>query len=375
MSRMGAEDGFEKDVPEHLRSETMERISEAAWGHPVEGVTIIDSEKRNVTNVEATGTILINGVERWFHVRDGDMAGTELVGWENAGPADGIERHVPEKTTLVPLRGNVSDAISRGTAHAFLARWDLDLVATDERGAKLSKLPGSAAYDAFFSPNPAHARSHHAIAREHGYEIAGESEAVRMRRQLMGAILSFAPADNVTLRNGSDRVRLAEILRGWEEAADPDTEIGAAVKALMDEALDRMAAGSVSDRYPTVDETRRMKDLGYLFCDVRTERAVRYALVRPILSVEPIEGFDPETLPENPLAAMFKALDPSLVSSTRVNPEHEAGKMLDWLANGMAKQVKPEVPESYQESAERIGYRIIFGKDAAAEPEPEGMEP
>ena len=88
-----------------------------------------------------------------------------------------------------------------------------------------------------------------------------------------------------------------------------------------------------------------------------------------------IEGFDPETLPENPLAAMFKALDPSLVSSTRVNPEHEAGKMLDWLANGMAKQVKPEVPESYQESAERIGYRIIFGKDAAAEPEPEGMEP
>lgn len=373
MSRMGAEDGFEKDVPEHLRDETMERICEAAWGHPVEGVTIIDREKHNVLNVEATGTILIEGVERWFHVRDGDMGGTELVGWEDEGPADGIDRTAPERTALVPFSGNVSDAISRGMADAFLTRWDLDLVATDERGAKLSKLPGAAAYDAFFSPNPGHARSHHAVAREHGYEIAGESVAVRMRRELMGAILRFAPAGNVSFRNGADQERMAEVLRGWEEAADPDTDLGASVKALMDEVLDRMAAGSVSDRYPTGDETRRMRDLGYLFCDVRTERTVRYALVRPLLSVEPIEGFDPETLPENPLAAMFKALDPSLVSSTRVNPEHEAGKMLDWLANGMAKQAKPEVPKSYGESAERIGYRIIFGK--AEEPEDAPKEP
>ena len=71
---------FQRDVPARLQDDVMQRICEAAWGSTVEGVTIIDSEQRDVLNVEASGTVMVEGVERWFHIRDGNNAGTELIG-------------------------------------------------------------------------------------------------------------------------------------------------------------------------------------------------------------------------------------------------------------------------------------------------------
>ncbi|MEP4192212.1 MAG: hypothetical protein ABJN51_14095, partial [Sneathiella sp.] len=73
---------FDKDVPAAIQDEVLTRIVEAAWGYTEDkDISIIDVESSDVLNMEVTGTIMIDGVEHSFHIRDGNNNGTEIVAW------------------------------------------------------------------------------------------------------------------------------------------------------------------------------------------------------------------------------------------------------------------------------------------------------
>ena len=339
----------------------MERMSEAAWGNDVGGVSIIDSERRNMTNVEATGTIVVDGTEYWFHLRDGDVAGTELVGWDDQGVGIVREPYIP--TTLVPHRNQVMSAIADGTAQAFLDRWDKDLDPSDERGRVLSRLPSSAAYDAFFAPGTGASLHHHKVAASHGYAIDDEPAAVALRRLLLDHLLAVAPPRRDVLNGDA-----ASTLRAWMAASDPDTETGRRIEALRAGVVDRMASGK--SRHPTHEERQSLLAFGYCYCSPRLRDDSRYFLVRSLLGLEPLAGFDRRALPESPFAEMLRILDPSLVRSTKVDQAAEGRGLLDSLAMNMARCGSLALPEIYANRAAALGYSLHFNFDPAL-PAPE----
>jgi hypothetical protein len=189
---------FDKDVPEHLHEDVLQRLVEAAWevGSQDPDISIDDVAKSNALNIEFTGTILVDGIEHSFHIRDGNNAGTEILSW-NGDAA--IHREDPIVTTLVPQQGIIGDAIHRGHAARLLQDWDAALDPSTGTGASLSQLPGAAAYDAYFAPGTGASRSHHEKARAAGYEIEEMAVATRIRAELLGA--AFLPCPVVGRRS------------------------------------------------------------------------------------------------------------------------------------------------------------------------------
>lgn len=363
---------FQTSVPAHLQDDVMQRICEAAWGSTIEGVTIIDGEKWDALNVEASGTVLVEGVERWFHIRDGNNAGTELIGWEDRGA--GIEREPREPQTLVPHPGMVDHAISQGRGAAFLEEWDSDLDPRSPRGAKLARLPAAAAYDAFFAPGTGASQAHHERAREAGYTIGEMGEAIRLRSRLIASFMTFAPHWGSVMESCNSREDRCETLRLWDEALDRESTRGGRLGSLVDGLVARLAADPSPRRFPTAEEHASFTAEGYVICNVATARRFREELLRPLLSLEPIEGFDPARLPENPIAVLFQTLDPALVSSTRVNPDTEGARLLESVARRLAREPGPAISDAEQQAAVRIGFRINFAWKKAPAAEPAGPQ-
>lgn len=360
---------FERDVPESRQSDILQAICEAAWGEKVDGVSIIDTEQINVTNIEASGTILIDGVERWFHIRDGDRNGTELLGWE-AG--QGIQREPRAVMVLAPFRYRVDEAIHQGRPAELLARWDADLDPGTSGSPGLSQLPASAAYDAYFAPGSGAAQSHHEAAHRAGYEIIEEDDAVGRRRALLSAIITFAPiAETVIESRGASKERIGEILSDWVEAEDRQTGTGARVHACRQAVIDRLARIDRDGRLPTLEERRKITALGYNYCDVGSARVQLERLIRPLLTLKPIDGFDASTLPANPVAELFQRLDPALVSDTRIDPDAAGRRILDGLAARMARDGVREIPDYANAMAREIGFEIEYHLTDQAATEPE----
>lgn len=348
-------DLFDAQVPRERQGDVLEALNEAAWGGKVEGVHIIDRQQHNALNVEVTGTIEIDGVERWFHLQSGDWNGTRLLGWED-GP--GISHEPREAMTLVPRANAVSDAIATGQAAIFLHRWDRALNPQDAEGRALSALPAAAAYDAFFAPGTGAARTHHEKAARGGYDIAPEGEALALRRQLLGAMLALAPLRGSGQGPQDAALRLAQ----WDNAPRQAQEVLAGV-------VQEMAATGRRVLLPADSAPLRALGLEILPCSRALER--RAALVRATLSLERIAGFDPATLPQDPFAGLLKALDPALVSGTRVDPVLEGRRLLEIAAREIALLPRLEIPAHYAARAEALGYRLVM----AAPPSPEEDSP
>lgn len=349
------DDAFRRDVPADLQESVMERICEAAWGDQVDGVSIIDQERRNVTNIEVSGAIEIDGREFWFHVRDGDMAGTELIGWEESGA--GITREPREPKALCPVPGTVSSAIAGGATISFLTRWDRDLDPNDPRGREVSQLPGKAAYDAFFAPGTGASRTHHDRAAHFGYTIEEASEARRQRRHLLEAALVPVPTIPRFMRTEDP----AGLLSEWRQVRDRAPGLGEEVGSLRDAVLDRLSR--TTGMRPSGDEDDDLRGLGYRLCRLEEARGARYALIRSLLSAEPVPDFDPRNLPHNPVAALFKTLDPELVRDTRMRPEIETPRLLDAVAGQMAREDIDELPVWVDKQAGRLGMTVRFDID------------
>lgn len=346
---------FDAQVPRERQGDILEALNEAAWGGEVEGVHIIDRQEHNALNIEVTGTIEIDGVERWFHLESGDWNGTRILGWED-GP--GISREPREAMTLVPRANAVSEAIATGQAALFLHRWDRALDPRDAEGRTLSALPAAAVYDAFFAPGTGAARTHHDKAALAGYDIAPEGEALALRRQLLRAMLALAPIHASGQGPQDAALRLAQ----WDNAPRQAQEVLA-------EVVGEMAATGRRVLQPEDSAPLRALGLEILPRSHALER--RATLVRATLSLEGIAGFHARNLPEDPFAGLLKALDPALVSGTRVNPVLEGQRLLEIAAREIALLPRLEIPAHHAGRAEALGYRLVM----AAPPSPEEDSP
>jgi hypothetical protein len=360
---------FEKDVAKNIQDEIMERIVEAAWEFSEDkDVTISDLDKRDALNIEFTGSIMIEGVEHCFHIRDGNNNGTEIISWNEDSA---IEHEELDPRTLIPSRNAVSDAIYHERAESFLEAWEKDKSGDGVHGTALSSLPGSAGYDAFFAPGTGAAKTHHDKAAAFGYEIGCESEALPLKKDLIRSIFKILP-DLSSYPDGLKGEKPSSILLDCASLNDASTEKGAAVREKMDAMVDRMA--SEGSLYPTTEESEEFRSLGVIAQKRPYEVFFRKALWSRMISFEEIEGFDPKDLPENPIAEMFKALDPDLVRSTKALPSRELAVLTENLISKMSRSDTNEVDEVWYRGAERVGFRLIIDHH---EPEPvsEDMEP
>lgn len=352
---------FEAAIPAPLQDDLLQRIEECAWEFTTDpDIEIIDVEKRNALNIEYTGVVQFMGQEHRFHIRSGDAAGTEIISW-NADTD--ISREAGPVMTLVPTRAAVGDAIYRGQAAQMLQDWGEALDPNTESGKRLARLPASAAHDAFFAPGTGASRSHHATARAAGYEIEESSVAVRVRRDLLFAAHPIAPiiADQDPI----------ELLRGWAAALDGTTVFGHLVMHRRAQILSEVA--SRGDVAPNGVETGRMREAGFAFTSPAEALRLRARPTRSLLSLEPIDGFDPATLPENPVAVLFNRLDPSLAPDVRVRPEREGPRLLDAVAQTMARDRTLTLPDWADARAAEIGLEIRNQDET--EPEPDRPSP
>lgn len=88
-----------------------------------------------------------------------------------------------------------------------------------------------------------------------------------------------------------------------------------------------------------------MQEAGFAFCTPGEALRTRARLTRALLSLEEVPGFDPATLPENPVAVLFNRLDPALAPDVRVQPESEGARLLDEIAERMAQDRTFTLPD------------------------------
>lgn len=119
-----AELAFARDVPEHLQEAVMTMIAEAAQSERYESeqVSILTRDRIDAINVQAEGSVIVEGTEYYFVVEDGNNNGTVLRGWNDVG--EKFELHQPTQWALQPQRHIIDDAIEKGGGQFLIAKWD-----------------------------------------------------------------------------------------------------------------------------------------------------------------------------------------------------------------------------------------------------------
>lgn len=350
------EGDFEKDVPAHLQEQVMERICESYYGgKDWEGVTITDVFKRNVTNATISGVVEIEGREHDFIIDDGDDNGTVIREW-NTG-----RTYEPEPRESLVVAPRFVSAGGAAEARTMLEEWRAVIDGTSEVGKEIGEAARKYAYDSFFAPGTGAAKTHDDKARAHGYEVVEESVAVDRRKALLDQIHVLEPNRLIASGRLKDRPAeiaitersSAEILSFWLEKDVP----GSPIAALRNSILSRVAKAGRDA--PAVEDHIVMEAEGFRF--VTPGQAVRTmaGLAADLFRLEEVEGFDPATLPKNPVAELFRALDPSLVSDTRVNPHHWASRVLDSEFRRMGRDRNLEISETAQASLAEVGFRLV----------------
>lgn len=349
---------FDKDVPEEIQKNVMEMIVEAAHDpdNRADDITFIDVEQLNVTNVEATGIIEINGVEHSFHIRSGDWNGTELISWNKDTE---IDRSPRTPDALVPHRNRIQEAIVRGSARRFLEDWNADLRPGSERGDQLHDLLSKRAYDRFFDPNPS-AYRYDAVASELGYDVDDASVEKKMRALLHFHITTVMPTHEFFIGKSS-----IDALQEWNGALDKEGDFGKIIHDIRLAAAMRLASSlpdthtGARETYPSQSDQSELEKLSYRLVDPENAHDKRRALLLEIFRLEKIDGFDPADLPENPISALFQALDPDLVSGTKVDALKEACDTVVRACDRLAWGTDLELPQSVHDRLSTFGYRVV----------------
>ncbi|MBW3243479.1 hypothetical protein KUV57_12465 [Epibacterium sp. DP7N7-1] len=349
---------FEADVPEHLQNDVLTQIVEAIWDpdRKDEDVNIFDIDEINMLNRYATGSIMIEGREHVFEIRDGNNNGTEVISWNKNTELSPPERVIQ---ALVPQSGEIESAIRYGRALKFLEKWNSDLKPGTPSGNVLHDLLqrlGSHRY----TDCGVGAQKFFAEAREHGYDILEEADAVAARRRLHLSAYTIRP-DILSMRDETPRATLER----WNDALNPESECCAEVRAVFERMADRLS--QTSKVTPTSEEYQDLKQLGFVFIEPGKAQFTRMELLLQTFKLEPIEDFDPDTLPENPVKELFKFLDPSLVSSTKVNPLYEASRYMHRACEALSGGTGLELPAETVAKLATVGYRAVRKQ----EPDPE----
>ena len=169
---------FERDVPEALRDDVITMMSEATSGcGDHECVTILEHDRIDAINHQASGTIVIEGKEYAFQMANGCNAGTVLLSW-NDEESD-FERYVPTLWTLQPNPEAISKAMRSGRTSLLIAKWDVLM-----KWEKVSGIVSGYAYDSHFAPGVVTERHWRDRAAVHDLVIVDEETAAATRRRL-----------------------------------------------------------------------------------------------------------------------------------------------------------------------------------------------
>lgn len=319
---------FDEDVPAAMQDDVLTRIVEAAWAESDEGdLSIIDKHEINALNIEFTGSITIDGREHFFHIRDGNNNGTEILSWNQEAE---IVHETPEPIVLVPSSNQIANVCGEISARDMLEEWDRARADDNALGIRLSNLPQAYAYDRHFAPGSGAASSHRAKANEFGYDLAPESDAVAARLKLIPHLWAIRLDGNYNRSNP-----LAALIH-LDNARDADTNIGRSVKAISDRAFDEAAKSGPWDRL-SQEHLTSMGEYGLTLSSPQEAVMERYQLLMQLYEYEDMSDFDASTLPDNPIAELFQRLDPSLVKSTKVNPDEEARRYIAHLCGKAAR--------------------------------------
>lgn len=172
---------FERDVPEHLREDAMQAMSEATggYGEPT-NVHILEHDRMDAINCRAHGIITIEGEEYTFQMEDGNRNGTVLLAWESDQP---FERHEPTRWALQPTRDLIDKAIMSDSGPFLLLKWDAIL----KNLPNVAAIPGKYSYDRYVQPGGLVEGHWRKAAAKHHFEIVTEETAQETRARLKGS--------------------------------------------------------------------------------------------------------------------------------------------------------------------------------------------
>jgi hypothetical protein len=331
---------FSEDVPSHLQDNVLQRIVEAAYGYTEEPeITIIDVEHLDALNIEFTGTITFEGREHSFHIRDGNNNGTEIISWN--GDIE-IEKEPPVNFTIAPLTYKISDAIQAGTAAELLKKWDRDCTQDDN----IAPLARNYAYDRFFAPGGAAAMAHKKKAEKYGYEIVEACDAQAVRKRLVKQAISIRPSGTWPMVDPEQARATYEM---WA-----DCRTAGALSEVIEDMAERLSTSTGLS--PDADEIARLGALGFRFTSRRDESAAWQAGLSGLYVLREIEGFDHETLPEDPMKVLLQRFDPALVHDTRVSPKSVCDRLLMSITSRMTRERVFELRDEDCKAFEAYGY-------------------
>lgn len=348
---------FEEDVPAALQEDVITRIVEVAWDCTTDpDISIIDSERRNATNITFTGSIMIDGEAHYFHICDGDDNGTVIHAWNQDSD---LTREAPDPYVLAPMPGRVMGVSGEIDAMDILERWDEAGRKDNPTGVRLADLPSKYAYDCFFG-SPGQAKIFIDQAKEHGFTIIRQSEAIEIKAALLPQIWTVAIGDDAFEHDH-------QALELMEEATNPQTALGKEVAAALKSAFIKMAETGQWQHEPA-EAAEALRPHGLCMVTRRAASLIRARHLAELYDFEDIPDFDRSLLPKNPIAELFQTLDPSLVKGTRVNPDLEARRLLSWTIGRAA--ISNERPD-HEVLSDRLA---SYGKTLVVRPRP-AMEP
>lgn len=176
--RIDPDAAFERDVPETLRDDLYQRMSDAtASSEGDDLVSIHDHERINALNSRASGTVRVGDVEFAFEMENGDRNGTVLLHW---GLDERVfERSEPVLYAVQPTPEAIARSIEAGRVPLFLAKWDA--IAAQPQVAELLRAYG---HDRYFAPGGVTETHWRTKAARMGLVIVHAETAAETRRSL-----------------------------------------------------------------------------------------------------------------------------------------------------------------------------------------------
>lgn len=176
--RIDPDAAFERDVPEALREDLYQRMSDAtAGGEGDDLVSIHDHERVNALNSRASGTVRVGDLEFAFEMEDGDRNGTVLLHWGVEERAFG--RSEPIRYAVQPTPEAIARSIEVGRVALLLAKWDA--IVAQPQVAELLRAYG---YDRHFAPGGVTETHWRSKAARMGLVIVHAETAAETRRSL-----------------------------------------------------------------------------------------------------------------------------------------------------------------------------------------------
>lgn len=347
---------FEDDVPAQIQQDVMERVCEAIYAELGGGkntdadITIINLHKINQLNCEAEGSIMIDGREHYFHIRDGNNAGTEILNW-NSGSGIEIEERQPQ--ILIPLGGAPQDHFA---AARLLGKWEQDLGLQSGGASELMDIVSKRAYDIYVTGEPSAGGSYSKTIAAHGYQIGDLSDARQLRANLLAVMIDIAP-----LARPENAADACAILGDWHAVhTDESHQVSAEIARLKRE----VAEGSIGDMSKPASlnipnaAREAFAAAGYAPVTHLQADIQWFKLAALSMEVEPIADFDPANLPDCPVRELFRVLDPSLVASVKVDPKQEIALRLDTTWRSMARERSITITGDMHQSCAALGFTI-----------------